>query len=152
MAARSTLLALAASTVLLAGCGASDDPAPTPLPLGPGATLKPVTAPRALETTDGRLGGATTVHPGAGVEELSRGGRPDVRARANGTRRDGVGAGATCPDQALAPAPASLAAMAASQLCLLNGVRADAGLTPLTLNAKLSAAATAYAHDLVAGS
>jgi uncharacterized protein YkwD len=111
-----------------------------------------VTAPRALETTDGRIGGATTARPGAGVEELSRGGRPDVRARANGARRDGVGAGASCPDQALAPAPASLASMAASQLCLLNGVRADAGLAPLTLNAKLSAAATAYAQDLVAGS
>ena len=41
--------------------------------------------------------------------------------------------------------------MAASQLCLLNGVRADAGLPPLTLNAKLTAAATAYAQDLVAG-
>ena len=42
--------------------------------------------------------------------------------------------------------------MAASQLCLLNGERADAGLAPLTLNAKLAAAASAYARDLVAGS
>ena len=152
MAARSTLLALAASALLAAGCGASDDPAALSLPLGPGATLKPVTGAGAVETTDGRLGGATTAHPGSGIQELSRGGRPDVRTHADGARRDGVGAGATCPDQALAPAPASLVAMAASQLCLLNGVRADAGLPPLTLNPKLTAAATAYAQDLVAGS
>jgi uncharacterized protein YkwD len=152
MAARSTLLVLAASALLAAGCGSSDDAAaPVPLPLGPGATLQPVTGARAVETTDGRLGGATTARPGARIEELSRGGRPDVRRHADGERRDGVGAGASCADQELAPTPASLPAMAASQLCLLNGVRADAGLPPLTLNAKLTAAATAYAQDLVAG-
>ncbi len=153
MAVRSTLLALAASALLVAGCGASDDAGtPAPLPLGPGTALQTVAGARAIEKTDGRLGGATTARPGAGIAELSQGGRPDVREHADGKRRDGVGVGASCPDQALAPTPASLAAMAASQLCLLNGVRADAGLPPLTLNAKLGAAATAYAQDLVAGS
>jgi uncharacterized protein YkwD len=150
---RSALLALAASAVLLSGCGASDDPvAPAPLPLGPGAPVQPLTGVRPVEKTDGRLGAATTARPAGGLEELSPGGRPDVRPRATGGRHDGVGAGATCPDQSLAPAPATLAAMAGSQLCLLNGVRADAGLPPLTLNPKLSAAASAYAADLVAHS
>ena len=152
MVPRSLILALA-SAVLLAGCGASDDAgAPAPLPLGSGPAAQPLTGAAPVETTDGRLGGATTARPAVGVEELSAGGRPDVRERARGERRDGVGAGASCPDQAVAPAPEALAAMAGAQLCLLNGERADAGLPPLTLNAKLSAAASAYAADLVAGS
>ena len=155
MVTRSSLLALA-STLLLAGCGASDDPvapapAPAPLPLGSGP-VQPVTAPAPVEKTDGRLGAATTARPAGGVDELAPGGRPDVRPRARGERRDGVGAGASCPDQALAPVPETLEAIAAAQLCMLNGERADAGLAPLTLNPKLSAAAGAYASDLVAGS
>ncbi len=151
MAARPTLLALAAAALLATGCGSADDTAAPALPLGTGTALQPVVGARAVETTDGRLGGATTARPGAGIEKLSNGGRPDLRRNADGERRDGVGAGASCPDQELAAAPASLPAMAASQLCLLNGVRADAGLPLLTLDDKLSAAATAYAHDLVAG-
>jgi uncharacterized protein YkwD len=151
MVLRPTLLALVAAAVLLTGCGAAGDPAaPAPLPLGPGAGA-PLQGGGAVEKTDGRLGGATTAHPAGGLEELSPGGRLDVTPRAHGERRDGVGAGATCADQTVAPAPATLAAMAAAQLCLLNGERADAGLPPLKLNAKLSAAARAYAADLVKG-
>jgi uncharacterized protein YkwD len=67
-------------------------------------------------------------------------------------RRDGVGAGASCPNPGLAPAPDSLGAIAAATLCLLNGERADRGLAPLALNPQLSAGAGAYAQDLVAGS
>ena len=153
MAARSTFLALAASAVLLSGCGASDDPAaPAPLPLGPATAVEPLTGAKAVEKTDGRLGGATTVGPSGELHELSAGGRLDVRPGAHDQRRDGVGAGASCPDATLAAAPEALAAMAASQLCRLNGERADAGLAPLTLNDKLSSAATAYAADLVGNS
>jgi uncharacterized protein YkwD len=151
MALRTTLLALAASALLLAGCGASDDPGvPAPLPLGNGAGAQ-LHGAGVVEKTDGRLGGATTVRPAGGLEELSPGGRLDVSPRARGERRDGVGAGASCADQTLAPGPANLAGVAAAQLCLLNGERADAGLPPLKLNARLSAAATAYAADLVKG-
>ena len=152
MVSRSSLLALA-SVVLIAGCGASDDPgAPAPLRLGSGSAVQPVTGAAPVERTDGRLGAATTARPAGGLEELSAGGRPDVRPRARGERRDGVGAGATCPDQTLAPAPETIDAIVAAQLCLLNGERADAGLPLLTLDARLSAAASAYAADLVAGS
>ena len=150
-APRRTLVAFGAA-LLFAGCGASGDPgAPAPLPFGTGAAARPLETARAVEKTDGRLGGATTARPSGGLEELSAGGRLDVRPRARGDRRDGIGAGASCPDQTLAPAPATLAGMAAAQLCLLNGERADAGLPPLKLDAKLSAAARAYAADLVAG-
>ena len=142
MAARSALLALAASALLAAGCGGSDDPgAPVRCRSAPARRCSPLPGARAAEKTDGRLGGATTARPGAGIEELSRGGRPDVRRRADGERRDGVGAGASCPDHRWPRPPPTLPAMAAAQLCLLNGVRADAGLPPLTLNAKLAAAA-----------
>ena len=152
MALRPTVLALVASAALLAGCGASGDPgAPAPLPLATGAVAQPLEGAGAVEKTDGRLGGATTARPAGGLEELSPGGRLDLSPRAQGDRRDGVGAGATCADQTLAPAPATLGALAAAQLCLLNGERADAGLPPLALNPKLSAAARAYAADLVAG-
>ena len=151
MVLRPTLLALAAAAVLLAGCGSDDPGTPAPLPLGTGVAAQPLQGTGAVEKTDGRLGGATMEHPAGGLRELSPGGRLDVTPRAHGERRDGVGAGATCPDQTLAPAPATLAAMAAAQLCLLNGERADAGLPPLKLNAKLSAAAQAYASDLVDG-
>jgi uncharacterized protein YkwD len=62
------------------------------------------------------------------------------------------GAGAACPNPDLAPAPATLPAIADATLCLLNGERADHGLAPLAPNRRLAAAATAYAGDLVAGS
>jgi uncharacterized protein YkwD len=92
------------------------------------------------------------VRPDGPLRELSRGGRLDLRPRERALRRDGVGAGASCPNPDLAPGPDSLGAIAEATLCLLNGERADRGLGPLGLNAQLSAAAGAYAQDLVAGS
>ena len=109
--------------------------------------------PAAVEPTDGRLGGATTVgSDGAVARALHR--RPARRARARRRRapRDGVGAGAACANPGLAPAAATLPAVAEATLCLLNGERADRGLAPLAPNAKLAAAATAYSQDLVDGS
>ncbi len=52
----------------------------------------------------------------------------------------------------MAPSAASLPAVTAATLCLVNGERADRGLASLAPNAKLAAAASAYAADLVAGS
>jgi len=103
--------------------------------------------------TDGRLGGATEARPGGPLRTLSPGGRPDLSERERGGgRRDGVGAGASCPNPSLAPAAASLGAVSTATLCLLNGERADHGLAPLAVDEKLGAAASAYARDLVAGS
>src|SRR5215218_8706156 len=71
---------------------------------------------------------------------------------------DPVGAGgvprrrAACPNADLAPAAGTLPAVADATLCLLNGERADHGLAPLAANPQLTAAASAYAQDLVAGS
>jgi uncharacterized protein YkwD len=137
---RVVLLAVAAA-LIASGCGAAkSEPVPAPL-----------AGPATVERTDGRLGGATEVQPG-GARELSRGGRPDLRERDDAPRRDGVGAGAACPNPELVPAPESLGAVAETTLCLLNGERADHGLAPLAVNEKLGAAASAFAQDLVAGS
>lgn len=143
---RVVLLAAAAVTAALAaGCGTSGtaaDPGGAPALAGP-ATVEP---------TDGRLGGATEVRPGSPLRELSPGGRFDLRERDDAPRRDGVGAGAACPNPSLAPAPESLGAVAEATLCLLNGERADHGLAPLAVNEQLGTAASAFAQDLVAGS
>jgi uncharacterized protein YkwD len=139
------LAAAALCAALAAGCGAADpvvDRAAVP------AAADGV--PATVEPTDGRLGDATAVRPGGPAEELSRGGRPDLTPRHDAPRRDGVGAGAACPNPA--PAADALPPVAEATLCLLNGERADHGLAPLAANARLGAAASAYAQDLVAGS
>jgi uncharacterized protein YkwD len=139
------LATLIAGVLAAAGCGEDRVPAGAVAP--PAAV--PVTA--SVEPTDGRLGDATAVEPGAS-RSLSRGGKPDVSERDDAPSRDGVGAGAACPDGDLAPSAETMAAVAAATLCLLNGERADQGLAPLATNAKLTTAAAAYAQDLVAGS
>jgi uncharacterized protein YkwD len=147
---RSAPLALAAAlaSLALAGCGAGQDATTTDLTL---PTAGPAGNGAAVEVTDGRLGDATTARPG-GLRELSPGGKLDARPRMRGDRRDGVGAGDACQNPTLVPTGDNLAAVADATLCLLNGQRADHGLPPLTLNAKLSDASTRYAADLVAGS
>ena len=138
---RVVLLAVAAA-LIASGCGGAAKAEPDPAPLA---------GPATVERTDGRLGGATEVQP-EGARELSRGGQLDLSERDDTPRRDGVGAGAACPNPALVPAPESIGAVAEATLCLLNGERADHGLAPLAVNQKLGAAASAFAQDLVAGS
>jgi uncharacterized protein YkwD len=140
---RFVLFAVAAlCAALAAGCGTGGGAA--------GRAPVPVAGPATVERTDGRLGDAVAVRPDGPLVELSRGGRPDLGAHDGAPRRDGVGAGAACPNPA--PVPGSLGAVAEATLCLLNGERADHGLAPLAGNERLGAAASAYAQDLVAGS
>ena len=129
----------------VAGCGTAAAPdAPVAQAVAPAA------GPAAIEVTDGRLGGAISLRPGARPRELSPGGRPDVILRDHDRpRRDGVGAGAACSGPTTAPSADTLPAVTDVTLCLLNGERADRGLPPLAANPKLAAAATGYAQDLV---
>jgi uncharacterized protein YkwD len=138
----SSLAAICAA--LVAGCGSAEPVAerPSPPPVAAGADT--------VEVTDGRLGDATAVRAGARPRELSHGGRPILRPRDDEPRRDGVGAGASCPNPT--PAAETLAAVSEATLCLLNGERADHGLAPLSADEALTRAAAAYAQDLVAGS
>jgi uncharacterized protein YkwD len=143
-----TLVAVSIGALAVAGCGATTAATESSrLAASPRASVS-----EPIERTDGRLGDATAQRSGSPLRELSRGGRPDARRRGNAPRRDGVGAGAACPNPDLAASVESLPAMTDATLCLLNGERADHGLGPLAPNDKLAAAATAYAQDLVAGS
>src|SRR4051794_10919163 len=128
---RALLLAPLSAALLAAGCGGSSS-APTQTPDAPS---KPAVTTNGLRVgaTDLRLGDASTADSAPGMRSLRVGARridPD-RLRRQGADRDGVGAGATCPDQDLLPDGANTAAIIASTLCLINGERADAGLPPL---------------------
>ena len=146
----SLVVAALTGAVALAGCGTTTvatESAAVHLAADPHTT-----APAAVEPNDGRLGAATEIRAGTAPRELSQGGPLHARRRGTSPRRDGVGAGAACPNPGLVPSAESLPAMADATLCLLNGERADNGLAPLVANAKLAVAANAYAQDLVAGS
>ena len=143
-----TAVAALVAALSLAGCGAgtaANEPASAAADPHAGVSVP-------VETTDGRLGGATTVRAGSRPRELSPGGPLDARRHPGHSRRDGVGAGDGCPNADMAPSAASMSAMTAATLCLVNGARADNGLAALAPNAKLAATASAYAEDLVAGS
>jgi uncharacterized protein YkwD len=143
-----TAVAALVAALSLAGCGAGS----TANTAAPNAAEPVADVAGPLETTDGRLGGATVVRTGGRQRELSHGGPLDARRHGTNPRRDGVGAGAGCANADMAPTAASVTAMTAATLCLVNGARADNGLGALAPSAKLAATATAYARDLVAGS
>jgi len=143
------LLAAAAAAVL-AGCGGApahhDHHQQDPKAAAPSAKGLTVAA------TDLRLGDATAADDRTGTHELRVGDRrvdPDA-LRQRVRDRAGVGAGASCPDAELLPDTSNLDAVLQSTFCLINGERIDAGLVPLTQNAKLAAAALKHTDDMVA--
>jgi uncharacterized protein YkwD len=137
---------LAAATAALAGCGSTAGPAgPTgagPLPAGPAGALK-------VGITDGHLGDATTDRSGGGLRRLSKGGPLEPAARRAPNVREGVGAADACPNADLMPDASNLATVADATLCMLNGERADRGLSALRLNDQLKRAALAHGADMV---
>jgi uncharacterized protein YkwD len=151
----SALFVAAVSIValVLAGCGGTGHRHHHP-DGAPSATPAAAAAADALRVaaTDLRLGDASVGSSRSRVRQLPVGRRRvDPSTLGPGTvDRDGVGAGATCPDQDLMPSGDNLAAVVASTLCLLNGERADAGLPPLGTDAKLAAAALEHSRDMVA--
>ena len=140
------------AALALAGCGATTA-APIPRPSArrrPPHDRRP--AARRADRRPARRRDRPS-RPGSPPRELSHGGPLDAR-RARRPRRAATASAPAPPARTPTsrPAPTSLPAMADATLCLLNGERADHGLAPLAPNAKLAAAATAYAQDLVAGS
>jgi uncharacterized protein YkwD len=93
---------------------------------------------------------------GGGIGDAAAGGPsgtkllPSTRVQGRSNTQQGVGAGATCENPDLAPTADNLAAVTAATLCLLNGERADQGLSPLKPNAKLAAAAVEHSQEMVA--
>jgi uncharacterized protein YkwD len=141
------LLALLAAAVL-AGCGSAGHPGgrasgPGGAPLAPGGSLE-------VGVTDGRLGGAVTETDSTRARELATARRIDPHVlRPSTVLRDGVAAGDSCANADLAPAGSNLATVAEATLCLLNGERADRGLTALKLDRDLQQAALGHGNDMV---
>src|SRR4051794_19623152 len=150
---RRLLIAPLLAVAALAGCGGSSPSAPQ----GPGAAPGPKHTQETpsstglrVGATDLRLGDATTAGP-AGSEQLPVGKRrvdPDALRR-SARDRQGVGAGASCANADLLPDASNGGAVLTSTLCLINGERTDAGLPPLTRNAKLDAASRGHSQDMV---
>lgn len=143
-----TSTALATLVLAVAGCGGSD---------GDGASAPSAPSPQgplaASGVTDGRTGPAVTATDARPLRELAPGGRPDSSEPSRrGGRREGIGAGDSCPEVDIAPESGNLGQIEAATLCLLNGVRADEGLQPVQLNSSLARAAAAHAADMVANS
>jgi uncharacterized protein YkwD len=139
---RRLLLAPLAAALLAAGCGGSSPNLPDQ-PTAP-ARSAPDAGGLRVTATDLHLGDAS-VGTAAGLRQL-----PARRVAPGRENRQGVGAGASCPDQDLLPDGTNTAAIVASTLCLLNGERADAGLPPLSADDKLAAAALEHSQDMVA--
>jgi len=141
----SALLATAATA--LAGCGSAAGPTGPAgggaAPAGPAGALK-------VGVTDGHLGDAVTEDSGGELRQLSKGGPLDPAAiRRSPDVREGAAAGDGCARADLHPDASNLATVAEATLCLLNGERADRGLTPLRRNRDLQRAALAHGGDMV---
>src|SRR5918997_2079093 len=122
MVRTAVLATLIAGALAAAGCG---EERPSAAVVAPAAEA-PVTA--SVEPTEGRLGDATEMSPGRGAQQLSPGGAFDLAERDDAPERDGVGAGAACPNVDVAPSAETVPVVAEATLCLLNGERADQGL------------------------
>ena len=135
---------LAVASLGLAGCGSATGPS---APAASGAAPGPA-GTLSIGITEGRLGDASTDKSGGGLRELSPGGPIDpIAQRPN--LREGIGAGDACANATLMPGAGNLATIAESTLCLLNGERADRGLTTLRLNDRLQRAALDHGNDMV---
>jgi uncharacterized protein YkwD len=145
---RLQLILVAAAAVLLVGCGGGQEQPKAPAERAAQAPQE-VGGAGGATVIEGRLGEAVTATE-QGEEELSGGGEVDpTSAEPTQQQREGVGAGAACPEIQAAPATRNDAAVRAAVLCLLNGERRDRGLAPLRTNARLAKAADAQAEDMV---
>jgi uncharacterized protein YkwD len=132
---------------LASGCGGGSDvsgsrPATTDRSQGPATTVTP-------QASDGRLGGAVVARPGktevnGGVERITG---KDARPHPNPNR--GVGAEDNCPDAELEPTAQNLAHVSEVIFCLMNAMRANAGLPALVQQDQLAQASVGHSQDMV---
>lgn len=134
-------------TALASGCGGGSDrteirPAGTSGSPGPAATATP-------QASDGRLGGAVVARPGSTV---TRGGVERITGKSvvpPASGKSGVGAEETCADGDMQPTAANLAHETEVILCLMNAMRANAGLPALQQQDQLAQASVAHSQDMV---
>ena len=86
----------------------------------------------------------------AAPRELTAGGRIEVRPEHGNTRREGVGAGAGCANEEVAPSAAALPAVA-TRRCACSTASAPTPACRARPEPKLAEAATAFAQEIVDG-
>jgi uncharacterized protein YkwD len=132
---------------LASGCGGGSDglrsrPADSSGSQGSAATVTP-------QASDGRLGGAVVARPGTtqlrGRTERITG--RSVRPPTNAT--GGVGAEASCTDTDVQPTAQNVSHVADVLLCLMNAMRANAGVPALTQQDQLARASVDHSQDMV---
>jgi uncharacterized protein YkwD len=132
---------------LAAGCGggsgrSGDRPAANHSPSqGPAAAASP-------QVTDGRLGEAVVARPGSTVVRGHVRRIPPATALAP-SHRKALGAEADCQDTEVQPTAANLAHVSDVILCLMNAMRANAGLPALKQSQLLAKASVGHSQDMV---
>jgi uncharacterized protein YkwD len=134
-------------TALASGCGGGSDgtqvrPAGSSGSQGPAAAATP-------QASDGRLGGAVVARPGktetrGRVERIT--GKSVVEPPSG---KSGVGAEESCADSDMQPTAANLAHESEVIFCLMNAMRANAGLPALRQQDQLGQASVAHSEDMV---
>lgn len=142
--------AIATGTVLIAlasGCGVGSDrpgsrPADSSGSRGPAATVAP-------QASDGRLGGAVVARPGI-TETKGRVERITGKSvLPPPVPRGGVGAEENCSDTDVQPTPQNLGHVSDVIFCLMNAMRANAGLPALKQQDLLAQASVDHSQDMV---
>jgi uncharacterized protein YkwD len=102
------------------------------------------------QASDGRLGGAVVARPGTTklkgrTERIT----PKLIAPPPVSKNGGVGAEDSCTDVDVQPTPGNLAHVSDVIFCLMNAMRANAGLPPLRQQDQLAEASVGHSQDMV---
>jgi uncharacterized protein YkwD len=131
--------------LLAGGCGGgSSGNGGPPASSGSSGAGKLVTA----QASDGRLVGALVARPGSTrtTGHAQRVTGKSVRPRSNG---HGVGAEDNCADAGVQPTADNLAHVSEVVFCLMNAMRANAGVAPLKQQDQLAQASVGHSQDMV---
>jgi uncharacterized protein YkwD len=132
---------------LASGCGGGSDgtqirPGGTSGSPGPAAAAPP-------QASDGQLGGAVVARPGT---TETHGGVERITGKSVATppsAKSGVGAEENCADADMQPTAANLAHESDVIFCLMNAMRANAGLPALRQQDQLAQASLEHSQDMV---
>lgn len=143
-----TLLAFAlvGAALIAAGCGGSSSAGRSGThSRGAGTSGLPAAS---TPTSDGQLGGAVVARPGKLVE---RGHVRKITGKLRRPRptRNALGAEDNCPDQDVQPTASNLPHVGDVVFCLMNAMRADAGVPALKLQDQLTQASVQHSQDMV---
>ena len=132
---------------LASGCGGGSDgtgspPAADTASQGPGAAVTP-------QASDGRLGGAVVARPGTLVKKGGAGPITGKLILPQKPQRNGVGAEENCTDVDVQPTPDNLQHVSDVIFCLMNAMRANAGVPALRQQQLLATPSVEHSQDMV---